>query len=135
MKPNISVIMPVYNVEKYISIAVQSILNQTFENFELIIIDDASTDKTYDIINCFQDKRIVKLRNQTNKGVAATLNEGLKLAHGEYVARMDGDDVSKPDRFEKQLCFMKDNPELLISGTHMEVISNIGEFIGLQKSK
>lgn len=135
MKPQISVIMPVYNVEKYISIAVQSILNQTFDNFELIIIDDASTDKTYDIINCFQDKRIIKLQNQINKGVSATLNEGLKIAHGEYVARMDGDDVSKPERFEKQLCFMKANSDLLISGTHMEVISNIGEFIRLQKKQ
>lgn len=135
MKPEISVIMPVYNVEKYISIAVQSILDQTFENFELIIIDDASTDKTYDIINQFSDKRIIKLQNKVNKGVANTLNEGLKIVRGEFVARMDGDDISKTDRFEKQLNFMKSNPELIISGTCMELISSDGKFIKSQKKK
>lgn len=135
MKPEISVIMPVYNVEKYISIAVQSILNQTFENFELIIIDDASTDKTYNIINRFSDKRIIKLQNKSNKGIANTLNESFKLAQGEFIARMDGDDISKPDRFEKQLDFMKSNPRLIISGTCMELISSEGKFIGVQEKK
>lgn len=135
MKPKISVIMPVYNVEKYIFLAVQSILDQTFENFELIILDDASTDKTYDIINQFSDKRIIKLQNKTNKGIANTLNEGLKIARGEFVSRMDGDDISKTDRFEKQLNFMKCNPELIISGTCMELINSDGKFIKSQEKK
>lgn len=127
--------MPVYNVEKYISIAVQSILNQTFENFELIIIDDASTDKTYNIINQFSDKRIIKLQNKSNRGIANTLNESFKLAQGKFIARMDGDDISKPDRFEKQLDFMKSNPELIISGSCMELINREGELIKVQEKK
>lgn len=135
MKPYISVIMPVYNVENYVSTAVQSILDQTFENFELIVIDDASTDKTFDIINRFKDQRIIKLQNKANIGIANTLNKGLKLAQGEFIARMDGDDVSKPDRFNKQLNFMKSNPELIISGTHMDLINNNGVFTKLQKKK
>jgi len=135
MKPNISVIMPVHNVEKYVSTAVQSILNQTFENFELIIIDDASTDMTYDIVNRIQDKRIIKLQNKTNIGIANTLNKGIQLANGEYIARMDGDDISKPNRLEKQLNFMESNPKLMISGTHMDLINNNGDFIKHQKKK
>lgn len=135
MNPNISVVMPVYNVEKYVFAAVQSILKQTFENFELIIIDDASTDMTYDIVNKFQDKRIIKLQNKKNIGIANTLNKGIQLAHGEFIVRMDGDDISKSNRFEKQLNFMQSNPELMISGTHMDLISSEGNFIKQQKKE
>lgn len=135
MYPEISVIMPVHNVEKYIFGAVQSILNQSFENFELIIIDDASTDNTYNIINQFQDKRIIKLRNQSNKGIAVTLNKCLQFAHGEFIIRMDGDDISKPERFEKQLYYMKSNPELIISGTHIELIDSDGKPFKMQRKR
>ena len=86
--PTISVIMPTYNAEKYISTAIESILQQTFEDFEFIIIDDASTDQTYDIICSYHDKRITRIRNQRNLGVAACINKGILIAHSEFIARM-----------------------------------------------
>lgn len=127
--PTISVIMPTYNSEKYISSAIESILQQTFEDFEFIIIDDASTDQTYDIICSYHDKRITRIRNQRNLGVAACINKGILIAHSEFIARMDSDDISKPDRFQKQVQFMNANSNLGISGTHMEIIDNKGKVI------
>lgn len=127
--PTISVIMPTYNAEKYISTAIESILQQTFEDFEFIIIDDASTDQTYDIICSYHDKRITRIRNQRNLGVAACINKGILIAHSEFIARMDSDDISKPDRFQKQVQFMNANSNLGISGTHMEIIDNKGKVI------
>ena len=122
----ISVIMPAYNVEKYIGKAIESILQQTFEDFEFIIIDDASTDKTYDIICTYHDKRIILIRNQIKLGVAACINKGLSIASSEFIARMDSDDISKPERFKKQIDFMCANSNLGISGTHMEIIDDKG---------
>lgn len=127
--PTISVIMPAFNAEKYISTAIESILQQTFEDFEFIIIDDASTDQTYDIICNYHDKRIIRIRNQKNIGVAACINKGILNARSEFIARMDSDDISKPERFQKQLEFMNANSNLGISGTHMEIIDNKGKVI------
>lgn len=127
--PTISVIMPAYNVEKYIGAAIESILQQTFEDFEFIIIDDASTDQTYDIICDYHDKRIIRLRNHTNIGVAACINKGMSIANSKFIARMDSDDISKPNRFQKQIEFMTANSNLGISGTYMEVIDDKGRFI------
>lgn len=135
MIPEISVIMPVYNVEKYINCAIESVLEQTFENFEFIIIDDCSTDHTYDIIAQYHDKRIVKIRNDSNLGVAASLNKAISIAKSNYLVRMDGDDVSKKDRFEKQLHFMNANPNIGISGSHMELIRSDGSIIKEQYKK
>ncbi|ENN6197677.1 glycosyltransferase [Vibrio vulnificus] len=100
--PKISVLMPAYNVEKYISDAIKSVLEQTFVDFELIIINDSSNDKTAEIINCWvnRDERIVYLENEKNLGIARTLNKALELAKGEYIIRMDSDDISLPNRFE-----------------------------------
>lgn len=127
--PAISVIMPAYNTEKYIGAAIESILQQTFEDFELIIIDDASTDQTYDIMCSYHDNRIIRMRNHINLGVAACVNKGMSIASSEYIARMDSDDISMPDRFQKQIEFMDANPNLGISGTHMAVIDNEGQLI------
>ena len=124
--PTISVIMPAYNVEKYVGKAIESILKQTFEDFEFIIIDDASTDKTYDIICTYHDRRIILVRNQIRLGVAACINKGLSIARSEFIARMDSDDISKPERFKKQLDFMRANSNLGISGSHMEIIDEKG---------
>lgn len=135
MEPEISVIMPVYNVDNYVFDSMQSILCQTFENFEFIIIDDASQDGTYEIIKQFHDSRIINLQNNTNMGIAATLNKGLKIARGKFIIRMDGDDISKPNRLKKQLDFMKANPDLIISGTHMDLINSDGDFIRQQKKR
>ena len=98
--PKVSVIMPVYNAEKYIGEAIESILDQTYTDFEFIIIDDGSSDGTVAAVKGYDDRRIRFYQNEHNMGVAATLNRGLDLATGEYIARMDSDDMSLPERFE-----------------------------------
>jgi len=102
--PFISVVMPVYNGEKYLDEAIQSILTQTYEDFEFIIINDGSTDSSLEIIEKYknQDERII-LISRENRGLIASLNEGIEKARGQYIARMDADDISLPTRFEKQL--------------------------------
>lgn len=115
--PKISVIMPVYNSEKYLSEAIDSILNQTYEDFEFIIIDDGSTDSSQEIVRSYTDPRIRFYINEHNMGVAATLNRGLDLATGEYIARMDSDDISLPERFEKQAKFLNQKSNIGILGS------------------
>ena len=117
--PKISVIMPAYNAEKYINEAVDSILGQSFGDFEFIIINDFSKDATEEIILSYQDNRIVYVKNERNMGVAATLNRGLDLAKGEYIARMDADDISKANRLEVQLAYMEKHPECGICGSNL----------------
>lgn len=121
--PFISVLMPVFNSSKFIKICIESIINQTYKNFEFIIIDDASTDNTLDIIENIKkvDNRIVLLRNSKNLGVSRTLNKGLKVAMGKYIIRMDADDWSYPNRFELQIKLMEKNPEVVVSGSYVEV--------------
>lgn len=108
IKPIISVVLPVYNGDKYIKDAVTSVLNQTFKNFELIIINDGSTDNSLSIIKRImkEDKRI-KLIDRHNRGLVFSLNEGISLARGEFIVRMDADDICLPTRFEKQFKFME----------------------------
>ncbi len=101
--PKISVIMPVYNGEKYLNEAIDSILHQTYTNFEFIILNDGSTDKTEEIILSYDDPRIVYVKNEENLQIVKTLNKGIDLAKGKYIARMDADDISLPERFEKQI--------------------------------
>lgn len=119
--PLISVVMSVYNGEKYLSEAIESILNQTYTNFEFIIVNDGSSDKSIDIIKEYmtKDNRIV-LIDRENKGLPYSLNEGISKAKGEYIARMDADDISLPERFKKQLEYMKEN-KLDVCGTFIEV--------------
>ena len=100
--PLISVIMPVYNGERFLRQAVDSILSQTFKDFELIIINDGSSDSTEDIILSYKDKRIRYVKNEKNLRLIKTLNKGLELASGQFVSRMDADDVAHPLLFEKQ---------------------------------
>lgn len=118
--PKVSVIMPAYNAEKYIKEAIDSILSQTFQDFEFIILNDCSQDDTENIILSYQDDRIVYLRNEKNMGVAATLNRGLVVAKGEYIARMDSDDISLPDRLAKQAAYLDSHPDVAILGTALE---------------
>ena len=115
--PKISVIMPVYNAEKYLREAIDSILAQTFTDFEFIIIDDGSTDSSPEIVRSYADERIRFYQNEHNMGVSATLNRGLELAKGEYIARMDSDDISLPERFAKQVEYMDAHPECVVLGT------------------
>lgn len=110
--PKVSVLMPTYNVEKYIAEAIESILNQTFTDFELIILDDGSTDGSADIAKSFTDNRIVYHHNDVNLGLANNLNVGLGMARGKYIARMDGDDISLPKRFQTQIDFLEAHPDI-----------------------
>ncbi len=120
-KPEVSVIMPVYNGEQYLEQAIESILNQTFENFEFIIIDDNSTDHTPSILTNYSamDQRITIVKNTSSLGITKSLNLGVKLAVGDYVARMDADDVSLKKRLSKQLDFLKKSPEIVLCGTRV----------------
>lgn len=117
MDIKISVIMPVYNTkEEYLREAIESILNQTFRDYEFIIINDYCDEKTTAILAGYQDKRIVLVRNDRNLGVTASLNIGLEIARGKYIARMDADDISYPNRFESQYKYMEKHPEIDVLG-------------------
>jgi glycosyltransferase involved in cell wall biosynthesis len=122
----ISVIMPVYNSANYLPQAIKSILNQTYTNFEFIIIDDGSTDLSLQIIKKFAkiDERIVVIHNKKNLGICLSLNKGIKLAKGNYIARMDSDDWSYPNRLLKQFVFMKKHPEVSVCGGSIRVCDN-----------
>lgn len=124
--PKISVVMPVYNGEKYIKEAIDSILSQTFPDFEFIIINDCSTDNTESIIKSYNDSRIRYIKNEKNLGVAESLNKGLDVAKGEYITRMDADDISLPERFEKQISFMDRHKNIAVSGCAIERFGAIG---------
>ena len=119
--PKISVIMGIHNTNNVIMVkqAIDSILNQSYSDFEFIICDDGSTDNTYDVVNNLikKDSRCILIQNKTNKGLAQTLNNCLKIAKGEYIARMDADDISELNRFELQINFLENNKEYgLVSG-------------------
>ena len=118
----ISIIMGIYNCEKTISQAIDSILNQTYTNWELIMCDDCSIDNTYKIAKQYEEKypdKIKVLRNNVNKTLGPTLNKCLQLVTGEYIARQDGDDISKPTRLEKEIKFLINNPEYDLVATNM----------------
>ncbi|MFL9484389.1 glycosyltransferase family 2 protein [Chitinophagaceae bacterium LWZ2-11] len=125
---SISVLMPAYNAGPYIAEAIDSVLNQTFPNFELVIINDGSTDNTEEVIRSFNDERII-LINQKNTGVAEALNTGLKFAKGKYIARFDSDDVCLPQRLEKQLAYLENNPAYVITGSDAIYISEQGDYL------
>ncbi|MFH0892342.1 MAG: glycosyltransferase family 2 protein [Candidatus Falkowbacteria bacterium] len=128
--PKVTVLMPVYNAAKYLNEAIDSILGQTFKDFELLIIDDGSTDLSREIIESYKDKRIRLVINETNLRLIATLNKGISLAQGEYIARMDADDISLPKRLEKQVAFMDKNPKIGVCGTW---VKTFGESTGVNR--
>lgn len=122
----ITVVMPVYNGRQYLRQAIESILSQAYRDFELLIIDDGSTDDSREICRSYGDARIRLEENGRNLGLVATLNRGLDLAAGEYIARMDCDDVSLPDRFSRQIEFLEKHPEIGICGTWFERLQEGG---------
>jgi len=124
-EPLVSVVMSVYNSDQYLNEAIESILNQTYKNFEFIIIDDGSTDESLEVIKKYkaEDDRIV-LISRENKGLPYSLNEGISMAKGEYIARMDADDISLPDRLMEQVHYMVSNPGIGICGTWAEVFGD-----------
>lgn len=117
----VSVVMPVYNAEKYVAEAIQSIINQQYKEFEFIIINDGSTDSSLDIIKDYEAKdHRIKVISRENKGLVASLNEGINLAKGKYIVRMDADDISLSDRITRQVSFMERNPRVGVCGAWIE---------------
>lgn len=131
-KPLVSVIIPCYNAEKYVEIAVRSIMNQTYKNLEIIITDDCSTDRSFIILQKLvaEDFRIRLYRNDTNLNIVKTLNNMILLANGKYIARMDADDISFPRRIEKQVEFLENHPDCAICGTNGSIIDKDSCIIG-----
>jgi glycosyltransferase involved in cell wall biosynthesis len=116
IKPQISVVMSVFNTEKFIKAALESILNQTFKDFEIVLINDGSSDKSMDIVAQYDDPRI-RIVNQTNHGLVYSFNKGVDLARADYIARMDADDISLPSRFAKEHKWLESNPKRGLVGT------------------
>ena len=125
-KPHISVVMSVYDGVRYLHQAVESILAQTFTDFELILIDDGSKDDTCSILEEYKqlDPRVIVRRFEENRGLTVRLNDGIRIAQGEYIARMDADDISLPQRFERQVEYMDQNPQVGIVGSQMNVFDD-----------
>jgi glycosyltransferase involved in cell wall biosynthesis len=124
----VTVLMPVYNADRYLGPAIESILRQTFKEFEFLIINDASTDSSSKIIASFSDKRIRVVDNERNLGVTKTLNRGIHLAEGELIARQDADDLSHPERLERQVVFLRAHPEIALVGTQAIIIDELGNY-------
>ncbi len=124
----VTVLMPAYNAGKYIAEAMGSVLQQTFSDFTLLIVDDGSTDDTLQVIRSFSDVRI-DLIHQSHKGIAAALNKGLSKASSEYIARFDADDICFPGRLMQQVSFLDTHPDYIIVGTDAEYISENGEHL------
>ena len=123
--PLVSVLLPVYNAEKYIEESLKSILDQSYQNLEIIIIDDGSTDRSAEIINSFEDQRVRYLRNETNIRLIRTLNKGIDLAKGKYLARMDADDIAKPERILKQVQLMEYQPKVGVCGSWVNIFGAV----------
>ncbi len=119
--PKVTVLMSVYNSEQYLREAIDSILNQTFGDFEFLIINDGSKDKSLEIIKAYEDPRI-RLISRANKGLTASLNEGIEKAKGKYIARQDSDDVSMPDRLQKEIAYLDAHPEVGLVGSNYTIM-------------
>jgi glycosyltransferase involved in cell wall biosynthesis len=131
--PKISVLMPVYNAARFLNESVVSILNQTFFDFEFIIIDDGSTDNSVEIIKRFKDPRIVLVRNEKNLGISETLNKGIALAKSSLIARMDADDISHASRLQKQYDYMSKNPDCALLSSWARVVTEDLKFVRLER--
>lgn len=129
-KPTVSVILPTYNTDFFLHDAIDSILAQTYKDFELIIINDGSTDKTEEIILSYNDPRIRYIKNETNLKLINTLNKGIDLSRGKYIARMDADDISLPNRLEKEVNFLENHPDLSVVSCFPYNINMEGKVLG-----
>ncbi|MDB6174798.1 MAG: hypothetical protein JWL59_4109 [Chthoniobacteraceae bacterium] len=128
--PSVTVLMPVYNCARYLNAAIESILAQTHRDFEFLIIDDASTDSSLSIIEAYSDRRIRVVRNPANLGLTRSLNIGLRLASGEFIARQDGDDISMPERLATQLAFLEKNADVALVGSQARLLDEFGRSRG-----
>src|SRR5215469_11490611 len=127
--PRVSVVIGAYNGERFLRPAIESILNQTFRDFELIVIDDCSTDNSPQILREFTDERMRLIRNERNLGIAGTTNKGIAAARGEYIALQDHDDLSWPTRFECQVAFLDSHPQAGMVGSSCNVIDEEGKLV------
>jgi glycosyltransferase involved in cell wall biosynthesis len=127
--PRVSVVMAAYDAERFIAQAVESILQQTLRSWELIVVDDGSTDGTRAILAAYADPRVRVYSNESNLGQTASLNRGIGLARGEFIARMDADDVSEPERLERQVAFLDRNPDIALAGSQYTQIDELGRTV------
>ncbi len=128
--PKVTVLMPVYNGQKYLRPAIESILNQTYKDFEFLIINDGSKDNSLDIIKRYADKDSrIRLITRPNKGLVATLNEGLAKARGEYIARMDCDDISLKKRLKTEVDYLDSHPDVGLVGSNYSIIDGRGKVL------
>ena len=121
MPPKISVILPVYNAQSYLRESIESILTQSYEDFELIMINDGSTDSSLSIMESYKDQRI-RIINQSNAGLPISLNRAIAVAQGQYLARQDADDISLPERFAKQVAYLDNHPQCALLGTWAQIL-------------
>jgi glycosyltransferase involved in cell wall biosynthesis len=131
-KPELSIVMPLYNSEKFVGKAVESLLSQSYGDFELIIVNDCSTDGSMEALKQFNDRRISILHNQTNQGIVFSRNKGLEAASGAFIAPFDSDDVALPDKFKLQIDFLKKHANYGLIGSWVQMIDEHG--ILLKKS-
>ena len=132
--PKISVIMPVYKVERYVAHSIQSVLDQSMEDWELILVDDASPDASPEVIARFTDQRIRYIRHENGQGPAKARNTGILAARGDYISLLDSDDIALPDRLAEQLRFLENNPGVGLVGTWAELIDEEGNKAGLRNN-
>ena len=132
MNPAVSIILPVYNYGHYIGTAINSILNQSFEKWELLVINDGSTDNSQEVIQGFKDLR-VKLYNRSHRGLVSSSNFGMKKSRGKYVIRMDADDVMLPERLETQVNYMEKNPKVAVLGSNVVKVNDDNVITGFIK--
>ena len=129
MKTKLTVLLPVYNGERFLKACIDSILNQSFENYKFIIINDGSQDSSNDIINNYNDERIQLINNNNNLGLTETLNKGLHIAKTNYIARIDQDDTSEKDRLQQQMQYLKENRSVKLIGCWGKIIDENDSFI------
>lgn len=127
--PQVTVLIPVYNQERYVAEAIDSVLAQTFADFELLVIDDGSTDRSLEIISTYTDPRIRVARNPGNRGVPWTRNRGLDLARGEYIAMLDSDDIAAPERLARQVAFLDAHPDVALVGSEKSTVDTAGKTV------
>lgn len=132
INPLVSIVIPVYNGEKYIEESLNSCLNQTYSNIEIIVVNDASTDSTLNILNKYHknDKRIRVITVSKKENLGQVINEGIRASEGVYIARMDADDIMYQDRIEKQVAFLEANPKTILVGGQLDIIGEDGNITG-----
>ena len=133
--PLVTIGIPLYNAQRFIGLAINSILNQTYTNFELIITDDGSTDKSLSIVKGFKDSRIKLISDGCNRGISYRLNQQVNMAKGKYFFRMDADDIMFPNRIERQINYLKNNPDTDVIGSSVVVIDDDNEIIAYRPAE